>query len=76
LYLDVNAAGGIILNFPDKSFNELEETCALDVADRGDNTLEAVGRYLNLTRERIRQIETQAMRKFPRSLRQYVVKRG
>jgi hypothetical protein len=39
------------------------ETCALDVADRGGETLEEVGRILNVTRERIRQIETIALRK-------------
>jgi len=32
-------------------------TCALDVADRGGITLEEVGEILNLTRERIRQVE-------------------
>ena len=35
----------------------MTETCALDVADRGGITLEEVGTLLNLTRERIRQVE-------------------
>ena len=35
----------------------MTETCALDVADRGGITLEDVGILLNLTRERIRQVE-------------------
>jgi Sigma-70, region 4 len=35
----------------------MEETCSLDVADRGGETLEAVGAYLNITRERVRQLE-------------------
>lgn len=33
------------------------ESCALDVADRGGETLEGVGKIMNLTRERVRQIE-------------------
>ena len=39
------------------------ESCALDVADRGGVTLEVVGKILNLTRERVRQIEFSAIRK-------------
>jgi hypothetical protein len=64
LYLDVNpATGSIKLNFPDKEVWELEETCALDVADRGGITLEEVGTIMNLTRERIRQVETRGLLK-------------
>ncbi len=64
LYLDVNpATGSIKLNFPDKEIWELEETCALDVADRGGITLEEVGAIMNLTRERIRQVETRGLLK-------------
>jgi hypothetical protein len=64
LYLDVNpSTGSIKLNFPDKEVWELEETCALDVADRGGITLEEVGAIMNLTRERIRQVETRGLLK-------------
>jgi hypothetical protein len=64
LYLDVNPdTGSIKLNFPDKEIWELEETCALDVADRGGITLEEVGAIMNLTRERIRQVETRGLLK-------------
>lgn len=67
LYLDVNPANGSIkLNFPDIKPDELhlmEETCALDVADRSDHTLEQVGEIMNFTRERTRQIETDAYSK-------------
>jgi hypothetical protein len=64
LYLDVNpATGSIKLNFPDREVWELEETCALDVADRGGITLEEVGTIMNLTRERIRQVETRGLAK-------------
>lgn len=64
LYLDVNPrTGSIKVNFPDKELWELEETCALDVADRGGITLEEVGAIMNLTRERIRQVETRGLHK-------------
>lgn len=58
LYLEVNeATGAIKLNFPDKEVWELEETCAHRVADRGGATLDEVGKLVNLTQERISQIE-------------------
>ena len=41
----------------------MNETCALDVADRGGTTLEDVGAIMNLTRERIRQVEVRALAK-------------
>lgn len=64
LYLDVNPeTGSIKLNFPDKEIWELEHTCALDVAEKGGITLEEVGQIMNLTRERIRQVETRGLLK-------------
>src|SRR5512138_597500 len=64
LYLDVNpSTGSIKLNFPDMEVWEMAETCALDVADRGGITLEEVGSIMNLTRERIRQVETRGLLK-------------
>lgn len=64
LYLDVSPITGTIkLNFPDLEVWELGESCALDVADRGGTTLEDVGALMNLTRERIRQIEVKALSK-------------
>jgi hypothetical protein len=64
LYLDVNPdTGSVKLNFPDKEIWELEDTCSLDVADRGGITLEEVGVIMNLTRERIRQVEVRGLQK-------------
>jgi hypothetical protein len=64
LYLDVNPeTGSIKLNFPDLEVWEMKETCSLDVADRGGITLEEVGEILNLTRERIRQVEVRGLLK-------------
>ena len=59
LYIDVNPdRGAIKLNYPDLEVWEMTETCALDVAERGGITLEEVGEIMNLTRERVRQVET------------------
>jgi hypothetical protein len=64
LYIDVSPrTGAIKLNFPDLEVWDLGESCALDVADRGGTTLEDVGAIMNLTRERIRQVEVKALAK-------------
>lgn len=70
LYLDVSPqTGAIKLNFPDVEPDEMVESCALDVADRGGTTLEESADLLNLTRERIRQIESRALTKCARNPR-------
>jgi hypothetical protein len=65
LYLDVSGTSGAIkVNFPDvdvENLEELPETCSLDVAENGGETLERVANILNLTRERVRQIEARAL---------------
>lgn len=58
LYLDVDPeTGAIKFNFPDVEPEDLIESCSLDLADRGGLVLEDVANTLNLTRERVRQIE-------------------
>jgi len=66
LYLDVSPTGALKLNQPQRNPWELEETCVLDVAARGGETLERVGRLVGLTRERVRQLEEIATGKLRR----------
>ena len=54
-----------VFTFPQKATNEeivdklltLKESCVLDVANRGEQTLHQIGKILGTSRERIRQIE-------------------
>lgn len=68
LYLEVLTHGNSLdcvpyvrINAPGEPW-ELTESCALDVADQGEQTLELVGDRLHITRERIRQLEAKALR--------------
>jgi hypothetical protein len=62
LYLDVSHhSGSIILSHPELEPWELDETCALDVADRGGLTLREVSELMGVTRERVRQLQECAM---------------
>ena len=65
LFLDVNSGGGIRFAHPELEPGQMPESCALDVVAReGALTLEAIGRLLGVTRERIRQIEVVALGRF------------
>lgn len=63
LYLDVSGTGSIVLNFPHLEPGQLpaDQSCSLDLAERGEMTLEDIATATNLTRERIRQIELKAL---------------
>jgi hypothetical protein len=61
--------GVIRLTWPNLEPWELPETCALDVADRGGMTLEEVGGILNLSRERVRQIQHLALLRIKAGMR-------
>jgi len=64
LYLDVpRRTGALKLNFPDIEPHEMADSCSLDVADRGPQSLCDCGDMLNITRERTRQIEVMGMAK-------------
>jgi len=54
----------ILPNFTEEDPTNIPQTCALDVADTNmPNTLDAIGKLLNLTRERVRQIERRFLAK-------------
>lgn len=71
LFLDVDAKrGSIKFNFPDLIGDDdapmlelMIDTCALDVAERDAVTLEGLGELLNMTRERVRQLELTLLEK-------------
>jgi hypothetical protein len=68
LYLDVkDETQSIKLNFPHLEVWELEHSCSLDVSEQGGMTLEEVGHILNLTRERVRQVEVTGLDKLKSS---------
>ncbi len=65
LYIDVNVAtGSIKFNHPDLEPDEVESSCSLDIAEEQGATLEEVGYLMNITRERIRQIEEKVLNQF------------
>jgi hypothetical protein len=66
LMLDVNENTGAIRANNGLEVEELEESCSLDVADRGGATLEEVAQLMNVSRERVRQIEAKGRRKLGR----------
>jgi hypothetical protein len=61
LFIDVSPrTGSLKFNFPDLELWEMGESCVLDAAARGGMPLETVAVVLNLTRERVRQLEVMA----------------
>lgn len=65
LYLDVSETGSLVFNFPHLEPGQMvaDQSCAIDLAERGEMTLEEIAVVTNLTRERIRQIELKALTK-------------
>ena len=65
----LNGRGSLRLVYGHGDISALRETCSLDVADRGDHTLEEVADVLGVTKERVRQEEDHAIAKAQRRLR-------
>lgn len=67
LMYEVTDAGGVkVLHPGPDGFTDQDYTgpsCALDVADDGEHVLEDIAPPLNITRERVRQLEERALRK-------------
>lgn len=55
--------GSIKFNFPHLLPEQMSDSCSLDVAKEGGTTLDEVGNFLNLSRERIRQLEVKIIAK-------------
>jgi hypothetical protein len=73
-YLQVRDDGSIKVTAPHRNLWDVppDESCVLDLADRGGMTLEQVAIVLNCTRERVRQVEFAAWA----TLRDELRKRG
>lgn len=70
LYMDVSeVTGSITVNRPGVELEDLAETCSLDVADRTELKLAEVGVLMDVTRERVRQIEARALVKLQARLK-------
>ena len=72
LHVDVLGDGTLVRY--GETADDLEESCALDVADKGGVSLQKIADVWGVSRERIRQIEEDAMgwlgRRFPRLVEQ------
>lgn len=63
LYLDITDGGNIKYNFYGIEPWDMQFSCALDLADSGELGLTQIGHVMGLTRERVRQIEKDALAK-------------
>lgn len=61
LYVDVRLAGALRLNFPGMDLEQLRDTCALDVADRGESEVNEIAELLNMSPERVGQLVAGAL---------------
>lgn len=68
LALEITRHGGLKHRFPDTELEDMPQTCLLDVTDEGPKGLDVVGYLMNITKERARQIEEQAMGNFKAAL--------
>lgn len=62
LYLDVNAQGGIQLNFPGVEPWQLVHSCSLDLAELGGIDLPTIGEMLNVTKMNACHLERSGLR--------------
>ena len=65
LFIDVTPSGSITPLLESEPW-DIPASCSLDVADAGGATLEQIGAYLNVSSQRVRQIEQKALRKLKR----------
>lgn len=63
LGIEVSTAGDVREVFPGLELEQMRATCALDVATEGGLSLEDVAVHMNVSRERVRQIQDEAVAK-------------
>lgn len=63
LKFEVTPTGAIIDHFPGVELEDMTDTCALDVADRGGLSTDEAAVVLNMTHQRLSQVETIAREK-------------
>jgi hypothetical protein len=66
MFADPTRSGALKVNFPGREIDKLPETCSLRLADTAPDdgwSHVEIGNYMNMTEERVRQIEAEAMRK-------------
>ena len=69
LYLDVSPNNGrLVVNHPGREVWELDQTCSLDIAERGGVTLEEISNLMGLEAGSIRQMEIRALGRFEANL--------
>ncbi len=61
LAVDVTPAGGLQFTWPGLDLDDVPETCALDIADRGAATLDRIAAALNMAPTRVQQLELGAL---------------
>jgi hypothetical protein len=66
LYLEAGKSGN--LRTLSTELEHMSETCSLDVAARGPQSLDEIGEMMNITKERVRQIEASAFAKVEQSM--------
>lgn len=64
MYLDISRRGIVQIAHPDLTPDQMDPrySCVLDIADRGAIVLDRIAEIMGLTRERVRQIEMDALR--------------
>jgi hypothetical protein len=67
--VEVHASGNLSWAHPGVAVEDLEHSCALDLAEHSGLTLAQVGNVLGITRERVRQIEHRALAKVHQHMR-------
>lgn len=63
LYLEVSERGNIVFRYPGKEPEDLEHSCALDIADKGGLGQKALASKLGVSKQAVQQCEDLALRK-------------